>query len=153
MDNKEYLTKEKFEEFKKELEYLKNEKRKEVAKNLEYAKALGDLSENAEYHEAREAQADLEDRIIKLENIIKSAVIISSTGGTDAVNVGSKVTVEKDGKKSEYTIVGTEEANVLDGKISIRSPFGQAILGKRKGDTFSFEAQNGLMKYKIVSID
>jgi transcription elongation factor GreA len=153
MDNKEYLTKEKFEEFKKELEYLKNEKRKEVAKNLEYAKALGDLSENAEYHEAREAQADLEDRIIKLENIIKSAVIISSTGGTDSVNVGSKVTVEKDGKKSEYTIVGTEEANVLDGKISIRSPFGQAILGKRKGDTFSFEAQNGLMKYKIVSID
>lgn len=153
MDNKEYLTKEKFEEFKKELEYLKNEKRKEVAKNLEYAKALGDLSENAEYHEAREAQADLEDRIIKLENIIKSAVIISSAGNSDAVNVGSKVTVEKDGKKSEYTIVGTEEANVLDGKISIRSPFGQSILGKRKGDTFSFEAQNGLMKYKIVSID
>ncbi len=152
MNDKEYLTKEKFEEFKKELEYLKTTKRKEIAVNLEYAKALGDLSENAEYNEARDAQAVLEDRIAKLEHILKNATIISEQH-TDTVSVGSSVVVSKDGKNINYTIVGTEEASILDGKISIKSPFGQAILGKKKGDTFSFETPNGSVSYKIVSVN
>ncbi len=151
-DNKEYLTQEKFDELKKELEVLKTEKRKEVAQNLEYAKALGDLSENAEYHEARDAQAVLEDRIAKIEHILKNASIVSGAH-SDTVSVGSSVVVEKDGKKTNYVIVGTEEVNVLEGKISIRSPFGQAILGKKKGDTFSFETPNGEVSYKIISIN
>lgn len=152
MNDKEYLTKEKFEEFKKELEYLKNVKRKEIAANLEYAKALGDLSENAEYHEAREEQALMEERIEKLEFILKNAIIVQDDIATDVVSVGSDIDVEKDGQKSTYTIVGTEEADVISGKISIRSPFGQAVLGKKKGDTFSFHTPNGEVSYKIISI-
>lgn len=151
MNEKEYLTQEKFDEFKKELEHLKSIKRKEVAEQLEYAKSLGDLSENAEYHEARDAQAITEDRIAKLEGILKSAVIITEHS-TSTVNVGSEITVEKNGKKIEYTIVGTEEADALSGKISIKSPFGQAVIGKKKGDSFSFEAPSGSVSYKVTEI-
>ena len=151
MNEKEYLTQEKFNEFVRELEQLKNIRRKEVAEQLEQAKALGDLSENAEYHEARDSQAMVEDRIAKLEGIIKSAVIITEQR-TDTVNVGSIISVEKDGKKYSYTIVGTEEADALSGKISIRSPFGQAALGKKKGDSFAFTAPAGTITYKLVDI-
>ncbi len=151
MKDKEYLTKEKFEEFTKELAELKGKKRKEVAESLEYAKSLGDLSENAEYHEARDTQATIEDRIARLEELLKTAQIVSSNTG-DTVNVGSTVTVEKDGKKFDYSIVGSEEADVISNKISMKSPFGQSILGKKKGDTFSFTAPSGELTYKIVSI-
>lgn len=151
MKDKEYLTKEKFDEFTAELAELKGKKRKEVAESLEYAKSLGDLSENAEYHEARDTQATIEDRIARLEELLKTAQIVSSNTG-DTVNVGSTVTVEKDGKKFDYSIVGSEEADVIANKISMKSPFGQAILGKKKGDTFSFTAPSGELTYKIVSI-
>lgn len=151
MDNKEYLTKEKFEEFKKELDYLKNTKRKEIADSLEYAKALGDLSENAEYHEARDNQAVLEERIAKLELILKNAIIVKDHE-TNSVNVGSTVVVDKSGSKITYTIVGTEEADLKNGKISVRSPFGQAVLGKKKGDEFTVSTPNGDVLYKVVSI-
>jgi transcription elongation factor GreA len=151
MKENEYLTKEKFDEFTKELAELKGKKRKEVAESLEYAKSLGDLSENAEYHEARDIQATVEDRIAKLEELLKNAVIISgSHGGT--VSVGSTVTVEKEGKKFVYSIVGSEEADVVSNKISIKSPFGQSILGKKKGDTFSFKAPSGELSYKVVEV-
>ncbi len=151
MGEHEYLTKEKFDEFTKELANLKGKKRKEVAENLEYAKSLGDLAENAEYHEARDVQATVEDRIAKLEELLKSAKIVSGThGGT--VNVGSVVTVKKDGKEFVYTIVGSEEADVTANKISVRSPFGQSILGKKKGDDFSFSAPNGELSYKILEV-
>ncbi len=152
MNEHEYLTKEKYEEFKKELEHLKGTRRKEVAESLEYAKSLGDLSENAEYHEARDVQATIEDRIQKLENLLKTAKIVDGHA-TNSVNIGSVVTVEKDNKKTTYTIVGSEEADVVSGKISIRSPFGQAILGKKKGETFSFAAPNGNVSYTIVEIN
>ena len=151
MDNHEYLTREKFDEFTKELAKLKGIKRKEVAESLEYAKSLGDLSENAEYHEARDAQATIEDRIAKLEELLKTATVISSHE-TSAVNIGSIVTVEKDGKKFTYTIVGSEEANVIANKISIKSPFGQAILGKKKSEAFTFTSPNGQLSYKVVDI-
>jgi transcription elongation factor GreA len=152
MNEKEYLTQEKYDEFKKEIEYLKGTRRKEVAEQLEYSKSLGDLSENAEYHEARDMQAVVEDRIAKLESILKNAVIVSSQD-TGMVNVGSVITVERDGKKSTFTIVGTEEADVASGKISIKSPFGSSVLGKKKGDSFSFEAPAGTVTYKITHIE
>ena len=151
MNEHEYLTKEKFEEFTKELAQLKGTKRKEVAENLEYAKSLGDLAENAEYHEARDIQATIEDRIAKLEELLKTATVVSNHE-TSAVNIGSVVTVEKDSKKFIYTIVGSEEANVISNKISIKSPFGQAILSKKKGETFSFKAPSGEILYKVVDI-
>jgi transcription elongation factor GreA len=150
---KDYLTQEKFDEFSKELEHLKKTKRKEVAENLEYAKSLGDLSENAEYHEARDMQANIEDRISKLELILKSATIVSSHD-TEAVTVGSVVTVqkEKEDKVRTYTIVGSEEADMSAGKISIKSPLGEAIIGKHKKDSFSFTTPSGTMKYKVIDI-
>ncbi len=151
MGEYEYLTKEKFDEFTAELAELKGKKRKEVAENLEYAKSLGDLSENAEYHEARDIQATVEDRIAKLEELLKHAIIVSGNH-TGKVNVGSVVTVEKDGKEFEYTIVGSEEADVASNKISVRSPFGQAIIGKEKGDNFSFHAPAGELSYKITDV-
>ena len=151
MGDHEYLTQEKFDEFTKELHELKSVKRKEIAESLEYAKSLGDLSENAEYHDARDAQANIEDRIAKLESLLKHAVIISGNHSGN-VSVGSVVTVEKDGKKIAYTIVGSEEADVEGNKISIKSPFGQAIFGKKKGDDFTFEAPAGKLTYKVVEV-
>lgn len=153
MEEKEYLTKEKFQALKDELDYLKKTKRKEVAEQLEYAKSLGDLSENAEYHEARDMQGIVEDRINKLESMLKSAVIVSSHG-TEAVAIGSEVTVVKVGDKNEkvYTVVGGEESDLMTGKISVHSPFGEAIIGKKKGESFSYNAPSGPVTYKIISI-
>jgi transcription elongation factor GreA len=150
-NDKEYLTKEKFDEFTKELAVLKGTRRKEIAESLEYAKSLGDLSENAEYHEARDTQATIEDRIARLEELLKTAQIVSSNTG-DNVVVGSSVTVEKDGKKFIYSIVGSEEADVISNKISMKSPFGQSILGKKKGEVFTFSAPSGELSYKILEI-
>ncbi|MSU45419.1 MAG: transcription elongation factor GreA, partial [Candidatus Zambryskibacteria bacterium] len=118
MNEHEYLTREKFDEFTKELAVLKSTKRKEVAESLEYAKQLGDLAENAEYHEARDQQATIEDRINHLEDLLKKAKIVSSNN-TGIVNIGSQVTVEKDGNKFSCSIVGSEEADVTSNKISI----------------------------------
>lgn len=157
MNEKEYLTKEKFEALEKELNYLKREKRREVAEQLEYTKSLGDLSENAEYHEARDAQAAVEDRISKLEEILKNAVIVSGKHSTDVVSVGSEVTVVKEGDKEQktytYTLTGAEESDLSSGKISVRSPFGAAALGKKKGDSFSYSTPSGsTITYRIIGI-
>jgi transcription elongation factor GreA len=149
----EYLTKEKFEALEKELEHLKTTKRKEIAEALEYAKSLGDLSENQEYHEARDSQAVVEDRINRLESILKTAAIVS-THDTSIVNVGTQVTLEKIGTSARitYSIVGSEEADASQGKISVRSPLGTSALGKKKGDVFSFQTPGGTMSYKIIDI-
>lgn len=153
-DNKEYLTKEKFAELKKELELLRTVRRKEVAENLEYAKALGDLSENAEYHEAREEQAEIEDRILHLEEIMKTAVIIE-LHHTEKIGIGSVVTVENQstGKKQKLKIVGSEEANLAEDKISLRSPMGVAMLEKKKGDVFKVKTPKGEASWKVVGIE
>ncbi len=148
----EYLTKAKFEELTKELSYLKTDKRKEIAESLEYAKGLGDLSENAEYHEAREAQATLEDRIEKLDALLQSAQIVSdSHGGT--VSIGSSVTVKREGgDKQSFHLVGSEEVDVQSGKISVHSPLGSALIGKRKGDVAEFLSPRGTMRYTVVEV-
>jgi transcription elongation factor GreA len=149
----EYLTKEKYDELARELDHLKTTRRKEIAESLEYAKSLGDLSENQEYQEARDSQAVLEDRITRLEAILKSASIVS-THDTSVVAVGSLITVEKeaDRAKKSYTIVGSEEANASTGKISMFSPLGSAVLGKSKGESFSFQTPSGMMSYKVIDI-
>jgi len=152
----EYLTKEKYNELEEELKQLKSERRKEIAEDLEFAKSLGDLSENAEYHQAREAQAKLEDRIAQVENMLKTAVIISGKKKGDSVEVGSTVTVVKDGSKAEqtYHLVGSEEANMSEAKISHKSPLGESLFGKKKGEIAIFKAPNGnQIRYKIVKVD
>lgn len=152
-EKKEYLTKEKYDELKKELDYLRTTRRKEIAESLEYARSLGDLSENAEYQEARELQAATEERISKLESILQSAKIVDHKEG-DTVTLGSTVVIMKDGEKEthQYEIVGSEEADMQKRKISHLSPLGEALIGKNKGDTFSFETPNGKMKYSVVDV-
>lgn len=154
---KQYLTQEKLAEFKKELEFLKTEKRKQVAENLEYTKKLGDLSENAEYHDARQIQGEVEDRINHLENLIKTAVIVDSSGsknGVDVVSIGSTVKIQKegDGDVKEYKIVGSEEADTTQRKISNLSPLGVALLGKKKGDKVVVSTPKGKINYILLSI-
>jgi len=153
-ETQQYLTKEKFQEFKKELDYLRTDKRKEVAENLEYAKKLGDLSENAEYHEARQEQAEVEDRINRLENLMKTAVIVDDQHG-DIVGVGSTVKVQKVGETDirTYKIVGSEEADMASGKVSNLSPLGSSLLGKKKGQEFSFSTPKGKATYTLISIE
>lgn len=155
MENKEqeYLTKGKYEELVKELDVLKKVKRKEVAESLEYAKSLGDLSENAEYHDARELQANTEDRISKLEIILKSAKIVSSYHG-ETIGIGSTVTIQKKGETASkvYKIVGSEEADMSTGKLSNKSPIGIAMMGKVKGDIFSYGAPSGVVVCKIIDV-
>jgi transcription elongation factor GreA len=152
---KQYLTSEKMQEFKKELNFLKTEKRKQVAENLEYAKKLGDLSENAEYHEARQVQAEVEDRISHLENILKTAVVLDegSVSG-DTVRIGSSVKVQKEGEKEtrEYKIVGSEEADMAQGKVSNLSPLGVALVGKKKGDKVTINTPKGKTVYTLLSL-
>jgi transcription elongation factor GreA len=152
-DEKEYLTKEKLAELKEELDQLKKVKRREVADMLEYAKSMGDLSENAEYQEAREKQAEVEERVSKLENILKNAVIMHAHSG-GAITIGSTVVVKKHGEddKKTYQVVGSEEADILKGKISNHSPIGVAIMGKKKGDKFDIMTPKGKVSYEIVEI-
>ncbi|OHA25722.1 MAG: hypothetical protein A3D52_01515 [Candidatus Taylorbacteria bacterium RIFCSPHIGHO2_02_FULL_44_36] len=156
-DDQEFFTKDKFEELTKELDFFKKTKRKEIAENLEYAKSLGDLSENAEYHEAREAQANLENKIARLEMLLKTGAIVTDdkkiqSGGV--VSVGSTVTVEKVGNNDRkiFDIVGSEESDIDSGKISIHSPMGEALAGKRKGESVVVQAPRGPVGYKIIDI-
>ena len=152
-DDTNYLSKEKFDELTEELEHLKTVRRREIAEQLEYARSLGDLSENAEYEEARNLQAATEDRIRNVEDQLSHARIIEHSKG-NAVSLGSKVTIQKQGEKEEHTyeIVGSAEANMQEHKISHLSPLGSALMEKKKGDTFSFDTPKGPQKYKIVNI-
>ena len=157
MGNEEYLSQEKFNELTAELEQLKHVGRREVAEHLDYAKSLGDLSENAEYHEARDKQAEIEDRIATIESILKRAVIIGgssrSNGHSRTIGVGSIVTVEKKGSQADtFTIVGSEEANTLEKKISHHSPLGASLIGLKKGETVTVNTPKGEIYYKIIDV-
>jgi transcription elongation factor GreA len=151
-EKREYLTKQKYDELVAELKELKNIKRKEVAEALDYARGLGDLSENAEYHEARAQQAAIEERISKVDMILKNASVVEDRHG-EHVMIGSTVVVEKnDGTKRTFMIVGSAESDMNSGKISNRSPLGGAVLGKKKGDSFSFTSPAGVMSYKVIEV-
>ncbi|MBR2832934.1 MAG: transcription elongation factor GreA [Bacilli bacterium] len=153
MDEKTYVTKEGFEEIKKELEYLQTEKRPSVIEALKEARALGDLSENAEYDAARTEQAEVESRINTLTIMLENAEVIEEVG-TDEVSIGNVVEIEyvEDKEKETYTIVGRTEADPFENKISNESPIALAIIGKKKGDTAKVTSPNGEYQVKIVSI-
>ena len=148
-----YITEEKRQALLAELKDLKGPKRKELLEALAYAKSLGDLSENAEYHQAREEQGKLEARIAKIEQILQDSETVKGGGG-DIIEIGSKVVVQKDGTKEtkNYVIVGSEEASMAEGKISNKSPFGKALFNKKKGDEVSFKTPGGVVNYKIVNV-
>lgn len=152
-DVKEYLTKAKYDELTKELHTLIHEKRKEVAEHLEYAKSLGDLSENAEYHEARDAQAHIEARIAQLEHMLKHAEIVTHKTG-DTVVAGTTVTIAKQGEKGQqvFLLVGSEEADMAAGKLSYQSPLGRMLMGKKAGESFELETPKGVVTYKILEL-
>ncbi|MBP9711511.1 MAG: transcription elongation factor GreA [Candidatus Pacebacteria bacterium] len=149
-----YITEEKRDLLEQELKDLSGPKRKEIIAALEYAKSLGDLSENAEYHQAREDQGKLEERIAKIDQILKNSQVIKPAGG-DVVEIGSQVSVQKVGttETKNYVIVGSEEADMAKGKISNRSPFGEALFGKKKGEDVHFKTPSGsVVNYKIISV-
>ncbi len=149
-----YITVEKRHELEKELVELQTTKRKEILDALEFAKSLGDLSENAEYHQAREEQGKLEERIASIEEILRNSIILKKHHST-TVEVGSTVVVQKMGEKGKQTfhIVGSEEADYATGKISNHSPLGIALHGKKPGDTAKFTTPKGAIEYKVVSIE
>ena len=153
-DTKEiYVTNEGLEQMKQELEDLIQVKRPEVIKALKEARALGDLSENAEYDAARQEQAQTEARIKELEAMIEHAVIIENVD-TNEVSIGTKVTIEyvDDDDTEEYSIVGVKEADPFNNKISNESPIAKAILGKKIGDIVSVDSPNGTYDVKVVAI-
>ena len=148
-----YLTEKGLQEIKDELEYLKMEKRPEVIKALKEARALGDLSENAEYDATRGEQAVVEDRIKELEVMIEKAEVISAVD-TNVVSIGTKVKIEyvDDGEIEEYSIVGSKEADPFANKISNESPIAKAIMGLKVGSVVSVDSPNGKYDVKIVEI-
>lgn len=153
VDQPTFITKEGYEQLKKELEFLKTDKRREIAQRIQDAKELGDLSENAEYTEAKEEQSFTEGKVIELEYLLKHAQIISKTSG-EIVSVGSKMTLRSEkGTTIAYTIVGSNEADPVKGLISNESPLGKAFLGKKKGETVKVNVPAGVIEYTIQSIE
>lgn len=152
--HEQYLSKEKFAELEEELKTLKTVRRKEIAEDLEYAKSLGDLSENAEYQEAREAQAKTEDRIMVLENLLKHAQIVEDHHSS-IVGLGSTVVIQKKGesKPQRWHVVGSEEASVTQFKVSNEAPLGAALLGKKKGDKALVQTPRGQVEYTIIEVE
>ncbi|HRH31504.1 MAG TPA: transcription elongation factor GreA [Candidatus Paceibacterota bacterium] len=148
-----YISKEKKVALEAELKELITVKRKEVIEAVEYAKSLGDLSENAEYHSAREAQGKLQTRIEEIEEVLRSSTVVEHKGG-NLVDIGATVVVQKVADKSErtLTLVGAEEADMGAGKLSHKSPLGIALMGAKVGETVSFETPAGKTEYKIISI-
>ncbi len=138
-----------------ELEHLKTVKRKEVALAIQKARAYGDLSENSEYDEAKNEQAEIEGKIAKLELTLENAIVLDDAElGTDKVSVGNKVSVHNidDDSDAEYKIVSTTEADPIMGLISDDSPLGKSLIGQRKGDSINVETPMGIVKYTITDI-
>ncbi len=153
MLEEEYLTKKGLEKLKQELEYRKNEKRNEIRQRIEEAIKLGDLSENAEYHEAKDDQGFNEARIRELVEIIKKSIVINNNRDKSTISIGDTIKTGYDGKEKEFTIVGPSESDPLQGLISNESPIGKAFIGHKKGDVVEVETPSGIIKYKILSID
>lgn len=149
-----YLSKEAFEKLKRELEYLRTDFRQEIANRLEYAKSLGDLSENSEYAEAKDMQENNEVRIAEIEDILSRSVLITKTASAPSVEIGSTVTVKRSTSENQeqFTVVGSEEANPIERKISNESPLGRAFLGKKKGEVIQAHTPSGIAEYTIVDI-
>ena len=149
------VSKEGLRKLQQELEYLKTVKRKEVAQAIQKARAYGDLSENSEYDEAKNEQAEIEGKIARLEETLENAIVLDDSDlTTDKVNVGNKVVVHNidTDEECEYKIVSTTEADPMQFKISDDSPLGKALIGQCKGDSINVETPMGIVKYTITEI-
>lgn len=150
-----FLTPEGLEKLEKELDESKAVKRKEIASRIKVALDFGDISENSEYDQAKNEQAQLEERIAKIEMMLRNAVIIDENEiSTDKVGIGSKVLVKdlEYEEDMEFTIVGSAEANPHEGRISNESPVGSALLGNKSGDIVDVRVPDGIIKYEILTI-
>ncbi|MDO8436530.1 MAG: transcription elongation factor GreA [bacterium] len=147
-----YLTQEGFEKLKKELDYLQNVKRREVSETIRHTASHGDLKENAGYTAAKEEQGFLEGRIRKLREIVAQAKIIEKKEN-DKVQIGSLVSLESSEGKEKFQIVGPEEANIFNNKISFESPLGKALLNRKRGDSLKVNTPVGEKNYKILLIE
>ena len=149
------LTKQGYENLKKEIDYLRGDKRREVAERIRVAREFGDIAENAEYDDAKNEQALLEHRIATLEERLRNARVITKKDvAKDVVSIGSKVKLRDIAAKQtfEYRIVGSAEANPAENKLSNESPVGKAIIGKKKGEVVEVAAPRGALKFKILDI-
>jgi transcription elongation factor GreA len=154
-EKKNYITSEGFEKVVQELDELKNVKRKEIANRIQEAKELGDLSENAEYAEAKNEQSFIEGRIFHLENFVRNATIIDKKSGnhkSKRVEIGSQIIIRSDEGEKKYTIVGSNEADPLRGLISNESPMGQTFIGHAVDDKVEVRVPKGVITYQIVAI-
>ncbi len=147
-----FITADGLQKLQEELHQLKTMKRREIAQRIQEAKELGDLSENAEYVEAKNEQSFVEGRIAELETVVKNAVIIEDAKNAEQVRVGSQVTASSEGTKVTYTIVGSNESDPTNGRISNESPLGQALIGKKIGDSFEIDTPRGKRVFSIGAI-
>ncbi len=150
-----YLTQEGYEKISQELAFLKQKKRKEITASIEHARSLGDLKENAEYHAAKEAMAENERKIRELEDRLSRANIIDTKNiDKDKAYLGAEVKLKDldSGEEIVYKLVGQDEADPIEGLISIASPVGKSLLGRKKEETIEVEAPVGVIRYKVVEI-
>ena len=154
-ENRYKMSQESLDKLKEELEYLETVRTKEVAEQIKEARSFGDLSENSEYDEAKTEQGKLYSRIAELKDLIENAEIDNSTATAGTVGHGSKVKVRdlEDDSILEYHIVGSQDANPMQGRVSSDSPFGMGLLGHKKGDIATVEAPVGQLRFEILSID
>lgn len=152
MENGTYISEEGYDKLKEELQILKTDKRQDISQRIEEAKKLGDLSENAEYMQVKEEQELNERKIAELEELVRTAVLISKNRKKGVVQIGSSVTVKSGGKTVKFIITGSEEANPDEGKISNKSPLGSAFLDTKVGDIVTVKTPAGAVKYEIVEI-
>lgn len=152
--NNNYLTAEGIQKLQEELDHLVNVRRPEVARQIADAKADGDVSENAGYDEAKNTQAFVEGRILTLKNILGNAVVISNNGPKEKVDIGCTVTIHDVayGDRETYTIVGSTEVDPGNGRISLKSPIGRALMGHRIGDLVEVQTPGGVVEFEIVEI-
>lgn len=151
-DDIQYLSQGSFDNLQKEAEELKNRLIPDIAKKIDEAKQQGDLSENAEYHQAREEMSWAQGRLMQVNQILANAQIIQKNKNTTSVSLGSKVVVEVNGNERIYTIVGPQEIDLTQGFISNVSPIGEALLGREAGDTVEINTPGGKQQYKIIAV-
>lgn len=149
--NKRYITKTGLEKLRQDLEELKK-KRADIVERIKTAKELGDLRENAEYSEARDAQAFNEAKILELEDMLKNMEVVENKNRSDTVVIGSIITAESQGKVQDFELVGASEAKPLEGKISVESPLGQAFMGRKKNEEIIVKVPKGDIRYKVLKI-
>ncbi|HEX9114726.1 MAG TPA: transcription elongation factor GreA [Anaerolineae bacterium] len=149
-----YLTADGIKKLQEELDHLVNVRRGEIARQIADAKADGDISENAGYDEAKTAQAFVEGRILTLKNILSNAQVIHENGSKGTVDLGTTVTIREteSGDEEKYTIVDSTEVDPGNGRISLRSPIGHALMGHKKGDAVQVQTPNGAIEFEIISI-